>query len=98
MCHAVFRVSKGSGVTVLPAKHSASKKTIFPNNASRAEQICILCVCASVGAIDVGRGWPWLLFVVGLGISAGSVLECAAPPCTAGTKGWLPDLFGGRTP
>ncbi len=32
-----------------------------------------------------------------LGISAANVLVFAAPPCTAGTKGQLPDLVSGRT-
>ncbi len=33
----------------------------------------------------------------GLGISAASVRVFAAPSGTAGTKGQLPDLVGGRT-
>ncbi len=34
----------------------------------------------------------------GLGISAASVRVFAAPPCTTGTWGRLPDPVGGRTP
>ncbi len=33
-----------------------------------------------------------------LGITTANVLVFAAPPCTAGTYGRLPDLVGGRTP